>query len=50
MRHRVGEGSAIIVPLNRCDFMAKIGQDGKEQSFHGPLRVRCFRVYLLDEH
>ena len=25
------KGSALIVPLNRCDFMAEIGQDGKEQ-------------------
>ena len=27
------KGSAIIVPLHRCDFMAEIGQDGKEQIF-----------------
>src|SRR5690242_12013255 len=29
------KGSAIIVPLNWCDFMAEIGQDGKEQIFPG---------------
>jgi hypothetical protein len=27
------KGSAIIMPLNRCDFMAEIGQHGKEQIF-----------------